>query len=288
MRASERGRPGARAGGGPGGGPAGAIRQLARGHGPRARRGTRVGVPVDRRASGRARVGRGGEDGPGRSEGAKGEGRSAHACRRMVYPETSARGPRCMVGAVAGGGPWAGPPDPSLSVAALAGRRRTPMPPGWVARQLALCHGPSRPCTLPASPRTEDQTTRGTPRGLMWVAHRVRGIRPWWPTPIVGCPPGQRLGALQCVRDARAPKRCRRVYVGVMKAKAKTPPRGKAAAGAPTHPSLPGRPPLCGWWRCGLPHSRDPRLRNGGGRPPQRCLRSPGLNVPGRGVGPLG
>ena len=229
-----------------------------------------------------------GEDGPGRSEGAKGEGAQRARVQTHGISRNGARGPRCMVGAVAGGGPWAGPPDPSLSVAALAGRRRTPMPPGWVARQLALCHGPSRPCTLPASPRTEDQTTRGTPRGLMWVAHRVRGIRPWWPTPIVGCPPGQRLGALQCVRDARAPKRCRRVYVGVMKAKAKTPPRGKAAAGAPTHPSLPGRPPLCGWWRCGLPHSRDPRLRNGGGRPPQRCLRSPGLNVPGRGVGPLG
>lgn len=53
--------------------------------------------------------------------------------------------------------------------------------------------------------------------------------------------------------------------------KGQNPPiGGEAAAGAPTNSSLPGRLPLCGWWRCGLPHSRDPRLRNGGGRPPQR------------------
>lgn len=52
--------------------------------------------------------------------------------------------------------------------------------------------------------------------------------------------------------------------------KGQNPPRGEAAAGAPTNSSLPGRPPLCGWWRCGFLHLQDPRLRNGGGRPPQR------------------
>ena len=106
-----------------------------------------------------------GEDGPGRSEGAKGEGAQRARVQTHGISRNGARGPRCMVGAVAGGGPWAGPPDPSLSVAALAGRRRTPMPPGWVARQLALCHGPSRPCTLPASPRTEDPDHPGHPQG---------------------------------------------------------------------------------------------------------------------------
>lgn len=63
--------------------------------------------------------------------------------------------------------------------------------------------------------------------------------------------------------------------------KGQNPPRGEAAAGAPTNSSLPGRLPLCGWWRCGFPRMRDPRLRNGGGRPPQRRQLPPRLKRAG-------
>lgn len=108
--------------------------------------------------------------------------------------------------------------------------------------------------------------------------------------PHSGAALGRPSGAQRCVRDTRVPNRRRRVYVGVMKAKAKTPPPlgGQAAAGAPTNSSLPGRLPLCGWWRCGLPHSRDPRLRNGGGRPPQRRPLPPRLKCAGAWCGRAG
>ena len=90
--------------------------------------------------------------------------------------------------------------------------------------------------------------------------------------PHSGAALGRPSGAQRCVRDTRVPNRRRRVYVGVMKAKAKTPPRGGGRSGSPYN-FFPARQAASLW----LVALWVPALA---GPPPQERGRSPTAAAP--------
>jgi hypothetical protein len=86
--------------------------------------------------------------------------------------------------------------------------------------------------------------------GQIWVAHFVWEIRSMPGPPIQRGRPGTHRRTRECTGKPVAPNRRRRVYVGVKKVEVPTAPKlgwcgGHGGSFLQTHPSMPGRLPLC-------------------------------------------